>query len=123
MRASTNILPGTLGGLKSARDSDFYWIPSVVTFPGVDSVLGDSNGNLFTFQATIADDHRSPEAGIKKVWAELLPEVRTRRVWHYVAVTKTEAEAETWARFSTLLKSFTLGSGTSVRVCGGVLHS
>ena len=103
MKASTNILPGMLGGLKSARDSNRY---------------------LFTFQATIADDHTSPEAGIKKVWAELLPEVRTRRVWHYVVVTKTKAQAETYrVRFSTLLKSFTLGSGTSVQVCGGVLHS
>ena len=124
MTPSTNILPGTLGGLKGARDSDFYWVPSVVNFPGVDGLLGDSNGNLFTFQATIAVGHTSPEAGIKKVWAKLLPEVRTRRAWHYVVVTKTKAEAETYrARFSTSLKAFTLGSGTSVQVCGGVLHS
>jgi len=72
MTPSKNILPGMLGSLKSAGLSDFYWIPSVVNFPGVDNVLGDSEGNLFTCQATIAHDHKDPEDGIKEVWGELL---------------------------------------------------
>ena len=82
IKPSANILPGTLGSLKSTGVGDFYWIPSVVNFPGVDSVLADSRGNLFTFQATIAKDHKSPEAGIEKVWAELPLAVRTSRAWH-----------------------------------------
>ena len=72
-----NILPGTLGSLKSTGDSGSYWIPSMVNFPWVDSILGDSRGNMFTFQATIAEDPLSPEVGLKKVWAKLPLAVQT----------------------------------------------
>ena len=116
MTPSKNILPGMLGSLKHTGHSEFYWIPSVVNFPGVDSILGDSRGNLFTLHATIAEDPMSPEAGIKRVWVELLLVVQTRCTWHYITVTKTEAEAAMYrVRFSTLLKSFRLDSA---QVCG-----
>lgn len=95
----------------------------MVDFPWVDSILGDSRGNMFTFQATIAEDPLSPEVGLKKVWAKLPLAVQTRCTWHYIIVTKTEAEAVYRARFSTLLKSFRLNSATSVWVCSGVLQS
>ena len=121
--SSGNILPGTLGGLRSVGDGGFYWIPSIANFPGVDSVLGDCSGNLFTFQATIAESHTSPEAGLEKVWAELPPVVRTRRTWYFAIVTQTEEDAERYrAKFSNLLGSFRVGRTTSVRVLGGVLR-
>ena len=119
-----DLLPGTLAGLQSAGVGDFYWIPSVVNFPGVDSVLGDRNGNLSTFQASIAKDHKSPEAGIKRVWVELPSAVRTSRTWYCVVVTQTEEGAESYrVKFSNWLESFRLDSTTSVRIWGGVLHS
>ena len=121
--SSDNILPGTLGSLKSVGDGGFYWVPSIANFPGVDSVLGDCSGNLFTFQATIAESHTSPEAGLEKVWAELHPLVRTRRTWYFAIVTQTEEDAERYrVKFSNLLGSFRVGRSTSVRVLGGVLR-
>ena len=85
---SSRLLQGTLQGLGEAKhDDSFYWIPSVVNFPGVDSVLGQSDGELFVIQATIARDHKSPEEGIKKVWGALNNDARTRRRWHFVIVT------------------------------------
>ena len=125
MTPSTNLLPGTLRGLKIARDRDFYWLPSVVNFPGVDSVLGDSSWNLFTLQATIAGDHKSPQEGITKVWENLSPAVRNGRIWHYVTVTRMEADAEKYrAQFSESLENFRLGRDkpTRVWVCSCVLH-
>ena len=124
MTPSTKILPGTLRGLNTVDDSGaFYWLPSVVNFPGVDSVLGDINGNLFTLQATIAGDHKSPEKGIRKVWNNLSAAVRQNRTWFYVTVTTTEADAEKYrAQFSKELENFTLGKNKSVWVCSCVLH-
>ena len=56
-------------------NNSFYWIPSAGNFPGINSVLGDEEGNVFTIQATITDDHKSPKDGIKKVWGQLHLEV------------------------------------------------
>jgi hypothetical protein len=70
MRPSTCLLPGTLAGLKEAGANDsFYWIPSVANFPGIDSVLGDTDSHIYTIQATIASTHASPEQGMKGVGA------------------------------------------------------
>ena len=56
---------GNLAGLKEAGPSNsFYWIPSVANFPVIDSVLGDTDGNVYTLQATIASTHPSPEEGV-----------------------------------------------------------
>jgi hypothetical protein len=57
MQPSTHLLPGALAGLKEAGSSDsFYWIPSVANFPGVDGILGDTDGHVYAIQAMIADD-------------------------------------------------------------------
>jgi hypothetical protein len=34
----------------------FYWIPSMVDFPGLDGVLGNT-GYIYAMRAAIADDH------------------------------------------------------------------
>jgi len=110
MPPSSHLLPGTLTALWRVDVKDFYWVPSVTNFPGVDSVLGDSSGNLFTIQAAIADDHTSPTLGIKRVWEQLHPDVRTGRIWHYVIVTTTMVAAKSYVKkFSEELSSFTLG--------------
>jgi hypothetical protein len=112
MRPSTaRLLPGNLAGLKEAGPSNsFYWIPTVANFPGVDGVLGDTDGNVYTVQATIAEDHNSPIDGIKKVWRHFPQEVRAQRIWHYVVVTASERDAdEYFTKFSNELRDFTLG--------------
>jgi hypothetical protein len=84
MRPSTSLLTGTKNGLKEVDVADFfYWIPSVVNF-------GDTEGHVYTIQAMISRDHKSHIEGIKKVWRAIPSEIRTRRIWHYVVVTKTE---------------------------------
>ena len=126
MQPSTRVLPGTLGGLKQAGVSDsFYWMPSVANFQGVDSVLGTPDGQVYTIQATIANDHKDPMKGIQKVWNSFIPEVRTGRTWHYVIVADTKQGATIYMeKFSTKLSSFKLGNTrASVQVWGCVLDS
>jgi hypothetical protein len=94
MQPSTHLLPGTLDDLKQAGiNNSFYWIPYSANFPGVDGVLGDTEGHVYAIQATIAREHKSPVEGIKKVWKHMLPQVRTGRTWHYVVVTDTKGKA------------------------------
>jgi hypothetical protein len=111
MRPFTSLLTGTENGLKEVDVADsFYWIPSVVNFPGVDGVLGDTEGHVYTIQATIARDHKSPIEGIKKVWQAIPSEIRTSRTWHYVVVAKTQRAAERYVELlSKKLRNFTLG--------------
>jgi hypothetical protein len=108
MRSSNRLLPGTLNGLKKAGVADsFYWIPSAVNFPGVDSVLGDTDGHVYTIQATIADKHTSPVQGIEMVWKNFKPAIRTSRTWHFVIVTDSEeAAGEYVKKFSKELRGF-----------------
>jgi hypothetical protein len=112
MRSSTRILSGTLAGLKEAgRNDSFYWIPSAANFPGIDGVLGDTDGNVYTVQATIASHHTSPVQGIKKVWEQLKPVIRTERTWHFVIITDTKTAIDTYVRsFSGELSQLTLGA-------------
>ena len=56
----------------------------LANFPGIDSVLSDGDGNLFTIQVTIAEDHNNPEKGFKKLWLEPPSEVRIGRTWNFV---------------------------------------
>ena len=109
MLPSSRLLQGTLQGLGEAKkDDSFYWIPSVVNFPGVDSVLGQSDGKLFVIQATIAGHHKSPEEGMKKVWTALNKDTRKGREWHCVIVTDTIRAAESFVNeFSKDLIGFT----------------
>jgi hypothetical protein len=117
MRPSTRLLPGTLAGLKEAGANDsFYWMPSVVNFPGVDGVLGDTDGHVYTIQATIASQHSSPKQGIKKVWDQFRSEIRTSRTWHFVVITDSKQTADEYLKtFSEDLRNFTLG-GVHVQV-------
>ena len=95
MQPSSRLLRGTLDRLGEVKLNDaFYWIPSVINIPGVDSVLGQSDGKLFIIQATIADDHKSPKEGMNKVWQALGNDTRRRREWHLVIVTDTTGTAE-----------------------------
>ena len=123
MQPSTRILPGTLGGLKQADVYDsFYWMPSASNLEGVDSVLGTEDGRVYTIQATIMTHHKDPMEGINKVWDSFLPEVRTRRTWHFVVIADTELTADTCVeRFSKELHRFKLGDQKSVKVWGCVL--
>jgi hypothetical protein len=126
MRPSNNLLTGTLAGLKEAEpNSSFYWIPTATNFPGVDSVLGDTDGHVYTIQATIGDDHVSPDDGIKKVWAYFDPAIRTSRIWHYVVIADSKKAANAYLKhFSEELCNFTLGKARApVQVWACVLSS
>jgi hypothetical protein len=79
MQASLNVLTGTVNALKKvAAKESFYWMPAIVNFPGIDSVLGDTSGNVYTIQATIAAKHRDSKDGIQQVWESFKPEVRAK---------------------------------------------
>lgn len=123
MRPSPKLVPGTVAGLKStgARDS-FYWMPSVMNFPGIDGVLGDTEGNIFAVQTTIADDHRTPDDGLRRTWKELEDHARQGLTWHLVVVGDTPRAVNGLVEFSGHLKLFTLGlSRVHVQVWGYVL--
>ena len=119
MQASLKILSGTAASLKKAGANDsFYWIPAIVNFPGIDSVLGDSSGNVYTFQATIAEKHSDPRAGIQKVWDNFKREVRDKRSWHCVIFAEDKQAADRHVDvFSDYLNGLTLG-GAPVQVWG-----
>jgi hypothetical protein len=114
IQSATRFLPGTLASLKLPGPKDpFYWIPSVVNFPGIDSVLGDADGHVYTIQATIANQHKGPKQGIQKVWDQFRPDVRRSRTWHFVVVTNSTAAAEEYVeRFRKELRVFKLGQAT-----------
>ena len=118
MRPSATLVPGTLARLKNINALDsFYWMPSVINLPGVDGVLGDAQGNLFTVQATIANDHKSPADGIRKIWTGLATNVRRARTWHFVIVGKAPASVDMLVKkFSQDLQDFTLGGPPRVGV-------
>jgi hypothetical protein len=119
IQPSTHIIPGALASLKDVGSNDsFYWIPSMANFPGIDSILGDIDGNVYTIQATIADTHTSPVQGIKRVWEQFRPEIRTSRTWHFVIITNSQNAADKYVEvFSKQLRELTLGRGhTPVQV-------
>jgi len=122
IRPSTLLLPGTLAGLGQADISkSFYWMPSVSNFPGIDSVLGNKDGQIYTLQATIARNHKSPIDGIVKVWEQFPSAVQRQCTWHFVAVTNTEQAAKSYMKkYSQRLASFELG-GRPVQVWSCVL--
>ncbi|KZV80339.1 hypothetical protein EXIGLDRAFT_781105 [Exidia glandulosa HHB12029] len=95
MSPSLNLLPGTKAGLRSAQAStSFYWIPSAIDFPGVDSVLGDGEKNLYALQATNADSHKSPIDGLCEVWKRVDKDLRQSCSWNFVAVADTAETAQ-----------------------------
>ncbi|KAJ6519307.1 hypothetical protein C8R45DRAFT_806234 [Mycena sanguinolenta] len=124
MPTSSNFLCGTLGGLKNVRSSaSFYWLPSVVNFPGIDAVLGDLQ-NIWTFQSTTGDTHVDPTPGIRKAWEVIAAECR-QRCWNLVVVGDDEGQVKTVLdKFSWDLANFTLGEGKKkISLWWCVLHS
>lgn len=111
MSPSSNLLSGTESGLKhpDVLDSSFYWMPSVINFPGIDSVLGDTDQNIYAVQATVADKHKSPVEGLQKIWNKLEPDARTHRSWHFVLVTDNRTTAEKLMKDWSDLKHFEVG--------------
>lgn len=91
---STNLVPGTLAGLNQPKGASFYWMPSVSNFPGIDAVLGDTDGNIFTVQCSIAKDHSAPNDGILKATQSIPSAIRNARSWHHVVVSDTLATAQ-----------------------------
>ncbi|KAJ7229167.1 hypothetical protein GGX14DRAFT_617124 [Mycena pura] len=95
MTPATELITGTLNGLALAGPLDsFYWLPTAGNFPGIDGVLGDSKGNLFAVQATIASEYTSPEDGLRKVWEIIDKPVGESCSWHFVVVADTTATAK-----------------------------
>lgn len=88
------LLHGVSSALQDVTTSnDFYWAPFQAPFPGVDGLLGDSNGNLFAVQAAIATDYKSPLRGLAQLWEQLRAPVRRGRKWHVVFFAPDRAAA------------------------------
>jgi hypothetical protein len=109
---STILLPGTFSGLRGVEpDTPFYWIPSAINLPGVDSVLGDSQGNIYAVHATIAIDHSSPLEGLKLVWNTVGGSLRTKGVWHFLIASDNKSTAKAHVtKYSNELKDKLFGS-------------
>ena len=93
-------------------------------FPGIDGVIGDIEGRLFTLQSSIAAKHNLPNDGITKTWCGVPLAVRTARSWHHVVVSDTQATARLLMSLAQKqLKTFTLGPQQKVhmKVWGCVL--
>lgn len=96
MQPASSLLPGTGASIQrqtASGSSSFYWIPSVMNFPGIDSVLG-AGKDIFTLQASVAEKHGSPIDGIRKTWNAVSPVVREDCTWHVVIVSDTQARAD-----------------------------
>ncbi|KAE9402129.1 hypothetical protein BT96DRAFT_991474 [Gymnopus androsaceus JB14] len=91
---STNLVPGTLAGLNQLTDTFFCWIPLVTNFPGIDGVLGNIEGNMFTVQCMIALEHSAPNEGISKTWWSVPSAIQKGRSWHHVVVLDNQSTAE-----------------------------
>lgn len=87
MRPSAELVPGTVDGLKHTGASKaFYWMPSVMTWEGIDGILGDTDNNLYAVQATIASEYRNHVKGLKQGWLAVDSSARASRHWHLVVV-------------------------------------
>lgn len=76
-----------------SRISSFYWFPSVVNFPGIDGILFDGK-DIYLLQATISNEHRRPDDGLKKVW-EIIGAASSQLLnWHFVVITDIKYLAE-----------------------------
>ncbi|KAF9012132.1 hypothetical protein BDZ89DRAFT_916736, partial [Hymenopellis radicata] len=85
LMSPNRVLCGTESSLKCAPAAQsFYWMPSVVDFPGIDGILGDINGDVFALQATTAADHANPRDGLKQAWTAM--STRAHCHWNYVLV-------------------------------------
>ena len=95
--------PGLVGTASALRDAVrnrlpmFYWFPSVVNFPGIDGILVNGE-NIYLLQATIADTHRRPDAGLKKAWKTIGAASAQLYKWHFVMVSDKKGLAEKYVR-------------------------
>jgi hypothetical protein len=125
----TTAPPGLVGTASALRDavgdalSSFYWFPSVVNFPGIDGILVNGK-NMYLLQATIADTHRRPDAGIKKAWKAIGATFAQLYQWHFVMTTDKKNLAEEYVReLGTHLTGVSLGqSRREVSVWGCFLQ-
>lgn len=123
MQPASSLLPGTGGAIKlQTAPSTFYWIPSIMNFPGIDGVLG-AGKDIFTLQASVAEKHGSPIDGIRKTWNAVSPAIREDCTWHVVVVSDTHATADSIRKqFLDDLKDLRLGRAkVVVQVWGCVL--
>ncbi|KIL58556.1 hypothetical protein M378DRAFT_170456 [Amanita muscaria Koide BX008] len=98
----------------------FYWFPSVVDWPGIDGVLVNGN-DIYALQATIADTHRGPRDGLKKVWQTIGADVARLFTWHFVVVTDNKDLADKHTTdFGTRLDDVALGRRPHVKVLAWV---
>ena len=128
IRPSRQLLAGTIGALAHVKAyPSFYWIPSQANFPGIDGVLADDK-NIYAVQATIAEEHRNPMDGLRKIWRNFERDVRMERAWHLVVIAADESLARDYANhFAQTVEASPLRAGThatatkSVKVWGCVL--
>ena len=128
MEPSQQLLAGTLGALARLKTyPSFYWIPSQANFPGIDGVLADDK-NIYAVQAIIAEEHRNPMDGLRKIWRNFERDVRMERAWHLVVIAADESLARDYANhFAQTVEATPLRAGThatatkSVKVWGCVL--
>lgn len=100
MQPSRRLLSGMPSGLQTvAIDESFYWVPSAtnLTLPGIDAVLGGSDGNMYAVQATIAEEHG--------LWPHIRQLVQQGRTLHVVVVAdKRDVARVLTSKFSEELK-------------------
>ncbi|KAE9397363.1 hypothetical protein BT96DRAFT_1036312, partial [Gymnopus androsaceus JB14] len=95
MQPSALLFPGMAAGIKYQGPSNsYYWLPSVMNFPGIDGVLGHER-DIYTLQASTAADHGAPLDGILRIWDAVSPEVQKQCTWHFVVIADDERTAET----------------------------
>ncbi|KAF9012152.1 hypothetical protein BDZ89DRAFT_912053, partial [Hymenopellis radicata] len=116
LMSSNRVLSGTESSLKCAPAVEsFYWMPSVVDFPGIDGILGDVNGDVFALQATTAADHVNPHDGLKRAWTAMSTRAHCR--WNYVLVCSSQEDVEALLDvFVPHLRDLKLGDQCPVKV-------
>jgi RHS (Retrotransposon Hot Spot) family protein len=88
---ASRCLEGTMDAFKQCPLAG-YWRPSAPNFPGIDGVVFADTG-VFALQATIARNHTSPAAGLKKIWDDT--SWHTKQLpWHLVFVAPTLESGE-----------------------------
>ena len=125
MQPAHKLLGGTVTALeRCGACASFYWFPSATNFPGIDGVLGNDT-NVYAVQVIIAGKHRSPAAGLRKVWDNFDRSVRHKYAWHVVFISDAQELAAAHVdRFTDEMKNFTFGQSTvGVQVWGCVLPS
>ncbi|KAF9017595.1 hypothetical protein BDZ89DRAFT_960923 [Hymenopellis radicata] len=123
LMSPSRVLSGTESSLKCAPAAQgFYWMPSVVDFPGIDGILGDINGDVFALQATTVADHVDPHEGLKRAWTAM--STRAHCHWNYVLVCSSQEDVEALLDvFVPQLKDLKLGDQCPVKVWVSVIDN